>query len=142
MTECSSRHQVKKCEQTFTFALMTTGAFSRNVGKLFSELKFVTDNLPLHLCRSQLRSSPSHSMTYSVCPKVEKSAQLEAGLETMGSGSFVQSAMFPPVSMGTTRERSSSVETSVRHGASVRWNVMTSKSLRSASISTITDQFS
>ena len=26
-------------------ALMTTGAFSRNVGKLFSELKLVTDNL-------------------------------------------------------------------------------------------------
>ena len=25
--------------------LMTTGAFSRNVGKLFSELKLVTDNL-------------------------------------------------------------------------------------------------
>ena len=36
-TECSSRHQ--------TFALMTTGPFSRNVGKLFSELKLVTDNL-------------------------------------------------------------------------------------------------
>ena len=27
-----------------TFALMTTGALSRNVGKLFSELKLVTDN--------------------------------------------------------------------------------------------------
>ena len=27
---------------------MMTGAFSRNVGKLFSELKLVTDNLPLH----------------------------------------------------------------------------------------------
>ena len=26
-----------------------TGAFSRNVGKLFSELKLVTDNLPLQL---------------------------------------------------------------------------------------------
>ena len=26
-------------------ALMTTGAFSRNIGKLFSELKLVTDNL-------------------------------------------------------------------------------------------------
>ena len=32
-----------------TFALMTTGAFSRNVGKLFSELKLVTDNLLLYL---------------------------------------------------------------------------------------------
>ena len=31
-------------------------AFSRIVGKLFSELKLVTDNLSLHLCRSQLRS--------------------------------------------------------------------------------------
>ena len=30
---------------SFTFALMMTGAFSRNVGKLFSELKLVTDNL-------------------------------------------------------------------------------------------------
>jgi len=28
---------------------MTTGAFSRNVGKLFSELKWVTDNL-LSIC--------------------------------------------------------------------------------------------
>ena len=28
-----------------TFALMTTGAFSRNVGKIFSELKLVPDNL-------------------------------------------------------------------------------------------------
>ena len=33
------------CLQLFTFARMTTGAFSRNVGKLFSELKLVTDNL-------------------------------------------------------------------------------------------------
>ena len=28
---------------------MMTGAFSRNVGKLFSELELVTDNLFLHL---------------------------------------------------------------------------------------------
>ena len=28
------------------FALMTTEAFSQNVGKLFSELKLVIDNLP------------------------------------------------------------------------------------------------
>ena len=33
------------CSHFFTFALMTTGAFSQNVGKLFSELKLVTDNL-------------------------------------------------------------------------------------------------
>ena len=33
-----------------------TGAFSQNVGKLFSELKLVTDNLSLYLCSSQLRS--------------------------------------------------------------------------------------
>ena len=38
------------------FALMTTGAFSQNVGKLFTEIKLVTENLLLHLCRSQLRS--------------------------------------------------------------------------------------
>ena len=30
---------------SYFFALMTTGAFSRNVGKLFSELKLVPDNL-------------------------------------------------------------------------------------------------
>ena len=29
----------------FTFAVMTTGAFSQNIGKLFSKLKLVTDNL-------------------------------------------------------------------------------------------------
>ena len=33
-----------------------TGAFSKNVGKLFSELNLVTDNLSLYLCSSQLRS--------------------------------------------------------------------------------------
>ena len=32
-----------------TFALITTGVFSRNVSKLFSKLNFVTDNLPLHV---------------------------------------------------------------------------------------------
>ena len=31
---------------TFTFTLMTTGAF--NVGKLFSELKLVTDNFSIY----------------------------------------------------------------------------------------------
>ena len=35
------------CSQFFTFALMTTGAFSQNVGKLFSELRLVPDNLLL-----------------------------------------------------------------------------------------------
>ena len=30
---------------------MTTGAFSQNVSKLFSELKLVTDNLSLYLCQ-------------------------------------------------------------------------------------------
>ena len=35
---------------------MMTGAFSQNVGKLFSELKLVTDNLFLYWCSSQLRS--------------------------------------------------------------------------------------
>ena len=33
---------------SFTFSLMTTGAFSRNAGKLFSKLKLVTDNLSLY----------------------------------------------------------------------------------------------
>ena len=33
----------------FTFALMMTGAFSQNVGKLFSELKLVTDNFSLFM---------------------------------------------------------------------------------------------
>jgi len=40
-TECSSRHQGESPDD----ALMTTGAFSRNIGKLFSELKLVTANL-------------------------------------------------------------------------------------------------
>ena len=39
-------------------ALMATGTFSRNVGKLFSELKLVTDNLSLH---------PSHSQHWIMC---------------------------------------------------------------------------
>ena len=39
------------CLHLFTFPLMTTGPFSQNISKLFSELK-----ISLHLCRSQLRS--------------------------------------------------------------------------------------
>ena len=48
-TEFSSRHQgtfalaVESHQHTFT--PMTTGAFSRNIGKLLSKLKLVTDNL-------------------------------------------------------------------------------------------------
>jgi len=33
---------------------MMTGAFSRNIGKLFSELKLVTDNLPLFFIQADL----------------------------------------------------------------------------------------
>ena len=33
------------CSHFITFALITTGAFSRNVGKLFSKLKLITDGL-------------------------------------------------------------------------------------------------
>ena len=39
LAECSSRYPGE------TFTLLTTGAFSQNVGKLFSELKLETDNL-------------------------------------------------------------------------------------------------
>ena len=35
------------CSHFFTFGLMMTGAFSRNVSKLFSKLKLVTDGFPL-----------------------------------------------------------------------------------------------
>ena len=35
--------------------LMTTGAFSRNVGKLFSELKLVTDNLLSIKCTKMVK---------------------------------------------------------------------------------------
>ena len=48
-TQCKlvSKHFLNSsaCSHFFTFALMTTGAFSRNVGKLFSELKLVTNSL-------------------------------------------------------------------------------------------------
>ena len=40
-----SRHNCVNGEKSFT--LMITGAFSRNVGKLFSKLKLITDNLLL-----------------------------------------------------------------------------------------------
>ena len=33
---------------------MMTGAFGRNIGKLFSELKLVTDNVPLHVNDGQV----------------------------------------------------------------------------------------
>ena len=46
---------------SFTFALMTTGAFSRNVGKkLFSELKLVTDNLPSTFLKLDEKMSPGY----------------------------------------------------------------------------------
>ena len=52
-TECSSCHQGEKWRSAMHYwgytllevTLMTTGPFSLNVGKLFSELKLVTDNL-------------------------------------------------------------------------------------------------
>ena len=46
-TECSSCHQGESIipASSFTLALMTTGAFNWNVGRLFSKLKLVTDNL-------------------------------------------------------------------------------------------------
>ena len=47
------------CLHLFTFTLMMTGAFSRNVGKLFSELKLVTDNL---LFNSLLVKQPPHQV--------------------------------------------------------------------------------
>ena len=50
-TECSSHHQD-------AFTLMTTGAFSQNLGKLFSKLKLVTDNLSLYLCSSHWKKCP------------------------------------------------------------------------------------
>ena len=51
VTNLSSENNLPTFElnASVVFPLMTTGAFSRNVGKLFSELKLVTDNLSLHL---------------------------------------------------------------------------------------------
>ena len=42
---CKFYLQSMKRRLSVTKALMTTGTFSQNVGKLFSELKLVTDNL-------------------------------------------------------------------------------------------------
>ena len=52
---------------SFTFTLMTTGAFSWNISKLFSGLKLVTDNLSLYLCSNQLRSHWKGDGLYGVC---------------------------------------------------------------------------
>ena len=59
---------------SFTFARMTTGAFSRNIGKLFSELKLVTDNLSLYLYTTLFQyNSQSHpvdkSLHWEICMK-------------------------------------------------------------------------
>jgi len=44
------------CSHFFHFSLTMTGAISRNVGKIFSSLKSVADNLSFYLYSSQLRS--------------------------------------------------------------------------------------
>ena len=54
------------CLHLFTFALMTTGAFSQNVGKLFSELKLVTNNL-LFTHTSELNGGISLDIYIYVC---------------------------------------------------------------------------
>ena len=54
------------CLHLFTFALMTTGAFSRNIGKLFSELKLVTDNLLFTYCLTHILKSFLDSCTYTL----------------------------------------------------------------------------
>ena len=40
-----------------SFTLMTTGAFSQNVGKLFSKLKLITDNLLFIYAEKPLKTS-------------------------------------------------------------------------------------
>ena len=59
------------------FALMTTEAFSRNVGKLFSELKLVIDNLPLDFLIFEKRDQTKPKLIYPlVCAiKFESSVQ-------------------------------------------------------------------
>ena len=52
------------CSHFFIFALVMTGAFSRNVGKSFSELKLVTNNLPLHLCRSNWEATEKYNSSF------------------------------------------------------------------------------
>ena len=58
---------------SFTFARMTTEAFSRNIGKLFSELKLVTDNLSLYLYTTLFQYNSSHpvdnSLHWEICMK-------------------------------------------------------------------------
>ena len=49
VTNFRSENNLRTFWPNFPVALMTTGAFSQNVGKLFSELKLVTDNLFIQL---------------------------------------------------------------------------------------------
>ena len=49
------------------FALMI---FSRNVGKLFSELKLVTDNF-LHQCVERVFHTSLHHLVVEPCPGIE-----------------------------------------------------------------------
>ena len=58
-------------------ALMTTGAFSEKVSKLFSELKLVTDNLPPHV-----HGSISHSEKLDVG---QPCGQVNVGQENLSS---------------------------------------------------------
>ena len=52
---------------SFTFAQMTTGELSRNVSKLFSKLKLVTDNLALYLGYYQFfKARLAHTKYYAV----------------------------------------------------------------------------
>ena len=52
---------------------MTTGAFSRDVGKLFSELKLVIDNLPLHFLMFEKRDQTKINISLVSAIKFESS---------------------------------------------------------------------
>ena len=49
---------------------MTTGAFSQNVGKLFSELRLVTDNLLFINAEANWEATESHELASSGIPSM------------------------------------------------------------------------
>ena len=61
---------------------MMTGAFIRNIGKLFSVLKLVTDNLFLYLCSSNWEateikwSGEQSQISWAYFPKVVKTNEI------------------------------------------------------------------
>ena len=70
VSNLSSENNLATFRLNATFALMITGAFSQNIGKLFSELKLVPDNLLYTMVMTQSSHVYTHDLHECMCSKM------------------------------------------------------------------------